>query len=54
MHINVKGGTRAGWRKIRGAVTSAGRKDWVCPGCDSLIRYYWLKCPHCGHPREDA
>ena len=47
MHINVRGGTRAGWRQVKQQA-----RDWKCPSCGARNRYYWLNCPVCQHPRD--
>lgn len=49
MFINVKNGTRAGWRRVREQV----KTDWKCSNCGARNRYYWLRCPNCNHPREE-
>jgi len=49
MNVIVKGGTRAGWRRVKKMV----KTDWVCPGCGNRLRYYWLSCPNCHHPRPE-
>ena len=52
MDVRVKDGTNAGWRKVR-----AAGSDYTCPtrdgGCGKVVRYYWTKCPNCGHPRPE-
>lgn len=47
MHINVKNGTRAGWRRI-----VAKAQDWKCANCGARNRYFWVRCPVCSHPRD--
>ena len=47
--INVRGGTHAGWR----AVKQQDKRDWVCPNDGSILRYYWVRCPNCKHPRPE-
>lgn len=50
MHIgHIAGGTNAGWRKV-----FAKAKDWICPECESHLKYHWKRCPSCGHPRPDS
>lgn len=49
MQVNVRGGTNAGWRRVKEAVV---KEDWKCPSCGARNRYYWVKCPVCAHPRE--
>lgn len=51
MHVSVQGGTRAGWRKVLPAYAA---KFWSCPGCGARLKYHWLRCPTCSHPRPDA
>lgn len=47
MHVSVRNGTNAGWRRIKQAL----KTDWKCPGCRAFNRYYWANCPNCQHPR---
>lgn len=49
MHVSVRNGTHAGWRKTR----VQNRTDWTCPGCGKLVKYYWLRCPNDNHPRPE-
>jgi hypothetical protein len=53
--VNVKGGTRAGWRRV---LSTQKKDDWVCPlsegGCGKSLRYYWTRCPNCGHPKPET
>ena len=55
MHIIARGGyasgRREGWRRVK---HTQSREDWRCPNCGARNRYYWIKCPACGHPREDS
>lgn len=48
----ISGGTHAGWRIVR-----LKGSDWTCPvrdgGCGKSIKYFWTKCPNCGHPRPE-
>jgi hypothetical protein len=50
--INVQGGTRAGIRTVKQQAS-----DYTCPvsegGCGKIVRYFWVKCPNCGHPRPE-
>ena len=48
MYVNVKDGTRAGWRRPKEQAAS----DWKCPNCGARNRYYWVRCPICKHPRD--
>jgi rubredoxin len=48
MQVNVRGGTNAGWRKVKMAL----KRDWRCPSCKASVKYYWTQCPKCGHPRD--
>jgi len=50
MYVSIKNGTRAGWRKVKETVA---RSDWKCPGCGARLKYYWTRCPNCGHPRPE-
>jgi DNA-directed RNA polymerase subunit RPC12/RpoP len=50
MRINVAGGTHAGWRVVK---LQSNNTYWVCPECEARNKYYWLKCPSCGHRRPE-
>ena len=49
MFISVRGGTHAGWRKVR----FQNKTDWTCPNCGARNRYYWNPCPVCANPRDE-
>jgi hypothetical protein len=46
---HIQGGTNAGWRTTK----VLARKDWVCPDCGKVLRYYWTHCPVDGTPRPE-
>ncbi len=50
MYVHVQNGTDAGRRIVKQQI----RKDWKCPSCKAWVRYYWVNCPNCAHPREHA
>ena len=48
--VSVAGGTNAGNRR---APQAKYPNDWKCPSCKARNKYYWRKCPGCGHPRPE-
>lgn len=53
LQVSVQNGTRAGRKKP----FVSNPTDYTCPvregGCGKVVRYYWVNCPNCGHPRPD-
>lgn len=50
LSVRIAGGTNAGWKR---PLTAHNRSFWICPECDARNKYYWLKCPNCGHRRPE-
>jgi len=48
VHINVDGGTNAGWKKTR----AARKTPWKCHKCGAVNEMYWINCPKCGASRD--
>jgi hypothetical protein len=50
--IKVSGGTNAGNRTVK-----QRGSDYICAksegGCGTAVKYFWAKCPNCGHPRPE-
>ena len=44
----IEGGANAGWRTVK----AQAKADWVCPSCKAKLRYHWVRCPICKHPRD--
>ncbi len=42
-----------GHRNVYRKVKMQSKHDWKCPQCGAYIRYYWLTCPNCNHPRPE-
>jgi hypothetical protein len=52
-YANIKGGTQSRIRTVKQQNSS----DYTCStregGCGKVVRYFWVKCPNCGHPRPE-
>lgn len=41
--------TNGAHRKVKAQI----KRDWKCSGCGATVRYYWVTCPNCQHPRPE-
>lgn len=47
-YIAVKGGTRAGWRRV-----NQKGEGWICPACGKPLKGFWKACPLDNTPRPE-